>query len=432
MIIRILAENDYLADILHKNPNTDEGLYLKPLKDGVVIGNTVSRQRYDVLYWDKKKSYTNDQSNQLDYQSLSNPLVVLNVCTELFTHLLKSKEDYNVQEVHWLDTTRGELDIFPCIVEVPVFYINSNWYRNGSFLLERYFEGVQLIHEAGCNFRLTVRGSNVFETLNLLNLVAIFTHLTNLDGLDTFIDNSMIDKYIRILTNIEKVPYFIFYLFIKRAVKSQAQFLIVKPVFEAYLANYGLKANLTNEDTQQSRIRFITEAVGIALPVLDIGCGEFSYYKRLMNMGLTAKYYAIDRDERLEILAKSVTYRMESSNLLFSTDYEEAPKDAQLNVIISEVIEHNNVQDALELMKAVLRFNFSKVVVSTPNADFNQFYFEEGFRHSDHQFEFTVAEFSQFIETAIIGLDNIKVTYAQVGDQINGLRPTQLCILEKI
>jgi hypothetical protein len=265
-----------------------------------------------------------------------------------------------------------------------------------------------------------------------LNLVAIFTHLTNLDGLDTFIDNSMIDKYIRILTNIEKVPYFIFYLFIKRAVKSQAQFLIVKPVFEAYLANYGLKANLTNEDTQQSRIRFITEAIGIALPVLDIGCGEFSYYKRLMNMGLTAKYYAIDRDERLERLAKSITYRMESSNLLFSTDYKEVPKDAQLNVIISEVIEHNNVQDALELMKIVLRFNFSKVVVSTPNADFNQFYFEEGFRHSDHQFEFTVAEFSQFIETAIIGLDNIKVTYAQVGDQINGVRPTQLCILEKI
>ncbi|UAY53973.1 methyltransferase domain-containing protein [Arachidicoccus terrestris] len=432
MIIRILAENDYLADILHKNPNTDEGLYAKPLRDGIVIGNTVSRQRYDVLFWDKKKSYASDRSNQLDYQSLCNPLTVLNICTELFTHLLRSKEDYIVQELPWLDRTRGELDTVPCTVEVPVFYINSNWYRNGCFLLERYFEGVQLVHESGCNFRLSVTGENVFEALNLLNLVAIFTHLTNVDGLDTFIDNSLIDKYVRVLTNIEKVPYFVFYLFIKRAVKNQGQFLIAKPVFESYLAKYGLAVNFMREDTQQSRIRFVTEAIGIALPVLDIGCGEFSYYKRLMNMGLTANYYAIDRDERLERLARSITYRIESSNLLFRTDFNEVPKEVRLNVIISEVIEHNSVQDAVELIKVVLQFNFNKVVISTPNADFNQFYFEQGFRHTDHQFEFSIAEFKQFIETATIGLDNINVSYAQVGDQINGLRPTQLCILEKI
>ncbi|GAB3356996.1 hypothetical protein GCM10027566_20260 [Arachidicoccus ginsenosidivorans] len=444
MIINILSENNYLADILHKNPDTDQGLYAKTLKEGIVIGNVASKTKYEVLFHDQHKSYTNDPSNQLDYQSLCNPLIILNICTELFGHLLKDKESYSNQAVSWLNKTRGEIDVISCQIEVPVFYINSNWYRNGSFLLEKYFSEICVEHNVGANYTLTVSGNCVFEAINLLNLVAIFTHLTNEDRYDTFIDNSMIEKYIRVLTNLNEVPYFVFYLFIKRAVKNQTQFQMVKPIFEQYLAAQGLTASFTNEDTQRSRIRFITESIGIELPVLDIGCGEFSYYKRLMNMGLKAMYYGVDKEQRLERLGQSIMHRLESENLCFSTDLNHVDKSAKLNIIISEVIEHNSIEDAVMLIRSALNFNFDKLIISTPNADFNKYYYGRNvkndlnqreaaaFRHIDHQFEFTQVEFQDFMTLVLQGRSDCQVVFDQVGDQINGVQPTQLATIKKM
>jgi hypothetical protein len=314
---------------------------------------------------------------------------------------------------------------------VPVFYINSSWYRNGVFLLEKYFKGIKLTQSVGSNFNLTISGNNVFEALNLLNLTALFTHLTNVDSIYAFIDDSFASKYLRVLTNIERVPYFVLYLFIKKAVKNNAQFAIVKPILENYLAGYGIAADLTNEDTQQSRIGFITETVGVDFPLLDIGCGEFSYYKKLMNKGLSKNYYAIDRNEKLERLGENIMNRIDADNLIFDTNLNNVPRNEKLNIIISEVIEHNSKEDAGELLKTALGFDFNKIVISTPNADFNQFYFDEGFRHNDHQFEFTDSEFKQFIENATGNRKDIKVNYAQVGDKLNDIRPTQIAILNK-
>ena len=43
MIIKIHSENKFLLDVLHKNPDTDYGLYVKELKDGHLIGNAVDK-----------------------------------------------------------------------------------------------------------------------------------------------------------------------------------------------------------------------------------------------------------------------------------------------------------------------------------------------------------------------------------------------------
>lgn len=433
MILKIYCKNDYLADILHKNPQTDEGLYAKPLKAGVVIGNLLSTHQYEVLFQDKGNSFTEATGNQLDFQSLCNPLIVLNISTELFGHLLKDKPEYEAQEMKWLGgLTRGQADTQPCTIQAPVFYINSSWYRNGVFLLQRYFKGIGVTHSVGNNFSLTITGATLFEAINLLNLTALFTHLTNTDALNTFIDDSFAKKYLRVLTNLEQVPYFVLYLFIKRAVKNNAQFDLVKPVLEAYLAKYGINANLTNEDTQRSRLGFITEETGIGHPVLDIGCGEFAYYKRLMNKGLVHPYHAVDRDENLRRLGDSIMNRMNTENLFFYTRLDEVPLKAQVNVIITEVIEHNTPEAAAALVQKALQVNFNKIILSTPNADFNKFYFDSGFRHEDHHFEFTGEAFRSFIEACTAGRADIEVVYAQVGDELNGIRPTQLAIIKKI
>lgn len=431
MILKIYSENGLLADILHKNPETDEGLYVKPLKSGTIVGNIVSAHQYDVMFCDRGNSYTDETGNQLDFQSLCNPLLILNVSTELFGHILKERTEYMAQEIKWRDMTRGEADTERCVIEVPVFYINSGWYRDGVFLLEKYFDGISLESSIGSNFKLRITGNTVFETVNLLNLTALFTHLTNTDAINTFIDDHFASKYLRVLTNIEGVPYFVLYLFVKKALKSSDQFGIVKPVLEDYLAEYGIKAELKNEDTQRSRIRFITDAIGTDLSVLDVGCGEFAYYKKLLNRGLRKNYYAVDRDPNYRRLGESIMQRMDADNLSFHGSLETVPTDERVNVILSEVIEHNEPQKAVELVKAVLEFDFEKVVISTPNAAFNQFYFNKGFRHDDHHFEFTQEEFTGFMETCIAGREDLYVEYTQVGDELNGICPTQIAVIEK-
>ncbi|MCH5687053.1 hypothetical protein LWM68_23955 [Niabella sp. W65] len=111
MIITIYSTNPLLADILHKNPQTDEGLYAKPLKSGIVVGHVASANEYEVLFQDKGHSYTDDSSNQLDFQSHCNPLIVLNISTELFSHLLKEKTAYEAQEITWLNGLTRERQI---------------------------------------------------------------------------------------------------------------------------------------------------------------------------------------------------------------------------------------------------------------------------------------------------------------------------------
>jgi hypothetical protein len=43
MILKIKSINDFFLDILYKNPDIDNGLYCKPLKNDQVIGNAVNK-----------------------------------------------------------------------------------------------------------------------------------------------------------------------------------------------------------------------------------------------------------------------------------------------------------------------------------------------------------------------------------------------------
>lgn len=434
MILQIKSANNYLLDLLFKNPETDRGLYFKPLRDGIIAGHAISAHEYEVVYEDTRNSYMPEDSNRLDFQSYCSPLAVMNICTELFAHILKDRETFNNTAIDWLGITQGAADTQACTIYIPTFYIHSSWYRDDTFLLSRYFEGVKVAHGKGRNFRLTIAAASVFEAFNLLNLVALFTHMTNEYGQFTYIDDSFAAKYVRILTNIDAVPYFIFYLYIKRTVKSQKQFEQVKPMMEQYLAGRGLQAQLTFYGTQQDRQHFITGQLELDTPVLDIGCGELGYYKRMMNLGLQARYYAVDEDEQFRQAAESLTHRYESDNLFFyqALDEFEPPAEA-INIIMSEVIEQNTLEAARDLIGKALRYNFGKILITTPNADFNTFYFEGNQkRHEDHQFELSNEAFRELIRNCVAPYgDRVRMSFTGIGDRINGIQPTQACILTK-
>ena len=435
MIIKIKCDNDKLLDILYKNPNTDFGLYCKSLKNGQVIGNAVNKHLYEVIFQDSQFSYMPEDANQADYLSYCSPIVVLHICNELFAHMLKSKDEYANKAITWLNTTQGATDSVPCTIEVASFFIDSNWYKNGKFLLCKYFEGIQIEQQSARIFKLTIHGTTVFEAFNLLALVSLFTHITNTIGVYTYIDNCLAEKYGRILTNLDNVPYFVFYLFNKRAIHSEKQFQLLKPTFEKYLSEYGLNANLVFLDNYQQRIAYITDLLSTERAILDIGCGEFTYYKKMMNKSFQANYYAIDQDPTFEQLGNNIAKRFVADNLFFMTSLDEFASDEKVDIILTEVIEHNKIEDALTLLDKALKLNFNQLIITTPNADFNQFYnMTESFRHDDHCFELSQQEFEEWIEDCILDIDEAHqyaISFFQLGDQLNGVRPTQGCVIKK-
>jgi hypothetical protein len=429
MILKIKSLNDRFLDVLCKNPNTDNGLYCKPLKNGQIIGNAVSKHEYDVIFQDKKYSYCPEDNDELDYQSYCSPLAVLNICNELFGHVLKSRKEYAETPIKWLGITQGEADNTSCSIEIPSFYIDSTWYRNGRFLLSKYFQGIEVVQQAQRIFRLTVTAKSVFDALNLLALVAVFSHVTNNYGVFIFIDDSLSQKLGRILTNIENVPYFVFYLFIMRAVRSVKQFETLKPIFENYLANSGLKAELVIEGTRRQRITFITKLLELNIPILDIGCGEFLYYKKMMALDFAAPYHAVDKNPDMEQLAETISRRYEDNNLFFYHSVDAFTSTGQVNILLTEVIEHNTLEEAKELIVKALSYKFNKLIITTPNVEFNPFYsMENEFRHEDHLFELTRDEFRSLITSCAQG-SNMNIEYFYLGDSLNEIQPTQGCII---
>ncbi|MDR1594407.1 MAG: hypothetical protein LBS43_08000 [Prevotellaceae bacterium] len=431
MILRIKSLNDNFLDILCKNPDTDNGLYCKPLKNGQIIGNAVSKNEYEVVFQDEKYSYCPEDSNSIDYQSYCSPLATLHICNTLFAHILKSRKEFAETTVKWLGITQGELDNVACTIEIPSFYIDSNWYRDGRFLLSKYFKDIEVVQQSKCIFRLTVTGKSVFDAFNLLALVAVFAHVTNNYGMYIYIDDNLAQKLGRILTNIENVPYFVFYLFIMRAVRSVKQFETLKPVFENYLANSGLRANLVIEGTSRQRLTFITSLLEHNIPILDVGCGELLYYKKMMTLNFAANYYAVDKNPDIEQIVVNISRRYDDNNLFFYSSLDEFTSGEQVNILLTEVIEHNSIEEAKELIVKTLSYNFNKVIITTPNVEFNPFYsMENELRHDDHCFELTRDEFKSLITSCIIG-ENVNVEYFYLGDSLNEIQPVQGCIIKR-
>jgi len=201
-------------------------------------------------------------------------------------------------------------------------------------------------------------------------------------------------------------------------------------VFEKYLEEDGLQVDLKFQGTKQQRIQFVASQLELDVPILDIGCGDFDYYKKMMKLGFKEQYYAVDKEEHVERLCRTVSKRYDENNLTFFSSLDEFRKQEKMNVLLTEVIEHNSVDDAKALIAQALGYNVNKLFITTPNVEFNRFYnMENPMRHDDHVFEPTRAEFRALIEECTEG-KNCSVEYFELGDCINGIQPTQGCVIK--
>jgi hypothetical protein len=426
MIIKIHSTNNYLLDILYKNPNTDFGLYLKPLRNGVIVGNCIDPHNYEVVFQDTKYSFLQEET-QLDFQSYASPNALMLILSEMFSHLLIEREKYGEKEISWLEKKYQEVDNQSVTIEIPNVYLDSNWYDERGFMLSKYLPQVTLKHQLGHNYTLKIEAKNIYEGINLTTLTACFIEITNTFR-TKWLDESWYSKYARILTNVENVPYFVFYLFIKRCIRSPKVFETLRPDLENYFKNDEVKFVFT--DTHQTRKEQIFKTLGINFPILDVGCGELQYFKMFQNKGFKLPYYAIDREAEMVLPIVAKMQANGGENLEFFENLTDCQPTEKVNIILSEVIEHNSLEDTKAILEQLKSYNFNQIIITTPNRDFNQHYvMNTEFRRDDHIYEMNHEEFKSLIISAFD--ENFKTEISQIGDSFNGVCPTQMAVIIK-
>lgn len=173
--------------------------------------------------------------------------------------------------------------------------------------------------------------------------------------------------------------------------------------------------------------------------VVDMGCGPGALLARLAKDRSFTKIVGVDvsarsletaarvlrldaasdaERERIELLHGSIVYR----------DDRLAGHDA---MVLMEVIEHVDPTRLTALEDTVFAgAHPSAVVVTTPNAEYNALYpaLGGGFRHDDHRFEWTRAQFRDWAD-GVADRHGYTVEYRPVGGEDAALgAPTQLAL----
>lgn len=428
-ILTVISSNKNLSFVIQKNPST--GMNVKTVKQGAMFS-----------YYAKRNGVVNEQEYVVYFKDASDQITYKVHPDEQFEYLNTSK--YNdarfindaIQEVlHAAREGKGDSakhDV-PANQLVRVNLTNTDFKTIDIF--RRYFKDIEIRSEqvSKDNFQLTFISElpmTLQYMLRVVNLFGIFAQLNS--NTYSYLTEDLVKKYTRIATEID-APYFMRYLIKMRMCRSLNVFNNVKHELEQ-TSRY--KIEMTHGDTHTARIDWIKSNMDFDHAIVDIGAGiDYRYLKffapKLKEKGLM--YYAIDTDfdarERIKAGLKNRdledTVEVYESFEEFLKYHDEYLTKERFNVICTEVLEHNEFVDAIALVKKVVnKIKFNQFIITVPNAEFNQFYGLEGFRHDDHIFEPTWEEAEKMVS-------EYNFEMFKVGDKVNSISVTTGIIIKK-
>jgi 3' terminal RNA ribose 2'-O-methyltransferase Hen1 len=187
----------------------------------------------------------------------------------------------------------------------------------------------------------------------------------------------------------------------------------------------------------------VLRGVGAAR-VLDLGCGEGKFLRHLLAerqfehiLGMDVSWRSIEiASERLKLDRLAERQRDRLELIQGSLMYRDRRLEGFDAAAVVEVIEHLDAP-RLAAFERVL-FEFAKpltVVVTTPNSEYNSLFptLPTGqFRHRDHRFEWTRAEFERWGAT-VADTFGYSVHYQPLGPEDATLgAPTQMAVFKRI
>ncbi len=407
-LFQLQSDNPQLSFVLKKNPAS--GMQLRTLRKGVAFcWYSNEEQTYNVFFKDSdtEVSFKNHPDENFEYLNRTryNSWQFVNLLSsELFSHLLSDKEiseDVNAQ---------NEVRINACYFKDDYHMRQfANHFKDLNFDVERL---------AGDTYSLRISGKIVLQRLmSVVNLLAVLMVLQH-DVEHLFLEDALIKKYLKLL-KLTDAPYYIRYLFKLKLLGNNKRFKQHKALLED-----GTNIRMAYGSTTNFRLNLALQHLSLDYPLVDIGCGELRFAKALAPKLGEQAYFAIDIDEEIQARNKLYLEKKEMDNVsLFSSleEYLDQQTDGKKNVLITEVIEHMPMEDASLLLKKVLSdIQVNSLLITTPNADFNQFYAldpERPMRHHDHDWEMGKMEFQSWMADVIKDAD-LEVEWLAFGDAI--------------
>lgn len=221
----------------------------------------------------------------------------------------------------------------------------------------------------------------------------------------------------------------------------------------AQLADETRVSDIPDEDEAlpEEKISLHTQRMGAVMAalkqsgakrVLDLGCGEGQLLRRLLEdkqfesiLGMDVSYRALEMAaERLKLDRLPTHQRQRIHLMQGSLMYSDERLNGYDAAALVEVIEHLDTPRLAALERIVFEFAHpGTVVVTTPNAEYNPQWetLPAGtFRHRDHRFEWTRAEFQTWA-TQVAARFGYRVRFLPIGLEDHAVgAPTQMAIFE--
>lgn len=430
---QLSSNNPNFSHIIEKNPAT--GLQLKKNRKGTFFFWFSNDQSncFNILFKDAsdEMSYPENKYVQFEYlnaSKYSDARCLLDVCQNLL-HATREHDNEH-------DSKDFENKLFINIIETQYKTLD---------IFRKYFEPkgykIEFTEIVPNNYSVTITSENktLKEFISFVNVFALFATLNSPNFY--YITDYLITKYLK-LVNYLDVPYFIKYLLKIRLMRKPSEFAEQKEQLD--LSN-EFKFDFKFGDTHEMRITYIKSKIEGNNPIIDLGTGiDFKYLKifapSLQEKG--KKYYAVDLDEEARFKIKkgvenralyNVSVHESIDNLI-----EQFSEDEPVDILCTEVLEHNTIDDAKDLIDKILtNFEINQLILTVPNVDFNKNYAITKFRHDDHKWEISLNEFMVMISERVRVLNKVaihqnklyQVEFHPIGDKVNDISVTSCAII---
>ncbi|MEK8130347.1 class I SAM-dependent methyltransferase [Paenibacillus filicis] len=416
-IVQLQSTNPQLSFIIKKNPGS--GMLLRSIRKGTAYGWYTDDTTFNVYFKDADNeiSYKQHEQEEFEYLNVSRyntPLFPLHAINEFFSTPLKA------QDARDTDGYRHTFFINMIHVErVRYVELFNQHLKDFTFELE---------HRAHKSYSLTISTErSLYQLLHVTSVLCLFLAMFGPEELD--VADSLLDKYIKSIQIID-APFYIRSLFVRHFLSSRDRFRAYKGALER-TDRYEIQFEFGG--TGMQRRNYIGSILPFNKSILDVGCGE-GFYALPFAGKLEDSYYAVDINEELleSVQRKAQAKDIDNIAIFASLDrFLEQYNGEQVDVILTEVIEHMSLEEARELIRQICtQVHFEHFIITTPNADFNRYYELEGFRHDDHKWELGEGAFQQWLTESVLenGLD---YEFVAVGEGVNHIRTTQGVILRR-
>jgi hypothetical protein len=429
-VLTIGSTNPKFSWIIQKNPETIRASldpYKRSVRQASVYGWFINSDQAFRLWFKDHNLYCSfaegrDQEFEyLDRTRYASPYLPISLITNCLATAFKTGQEEDVEEPFsaWLETT----------VEIrSASMLNHlNEHFNGPFGFDNGYN-FTVAHISGHAYSIHIQGPSVYKLLNAA-LVVFLMFCVSTKGLYVNLKGDVVEKYIHAINRVD-APYFVRYLFKRNVFSNRDTFLKNKALLDTPTID------LWHGDTLAQRKEAIFPHLAGGQQLIDIGCGELNY-----SLPLSAKYESVlafeaDDEVRENAIGKAKGRQVENITFLAAANQETIDSCSSIfseaDILITEVLEHIEIEEAAKLVEAVLSTDFNKLVITVPNKDFNVNYLmsEDEFRHEDHKWEMGFKEFGDWFWD-VSKKHPLSMQLESIGDRVDGISVSTMLVVTK-